>query len=161
MFGYPGAGKTTTAGVISQLTGAVHLSSDKKRLEMFPNPSFSPQEHDTLYAALDTQTEELLGQGKDVIYDANLNRYQHRAEKYAICQKTGAAPMLIWVKAPKSLAKERAAHISRLHLVPEKETPDAMFDRIADVIEEPGPEEPYTELDGTKITQQYVAGKLL
>src|SRR5215207_7043841 len=95
MFGYPGAGKTTTAEAIATLTGAVHLSSDKVRLELFPRPAFSQAEHDALYKTLNLRTEELLRQGKDVVYDANLNRYQHRKEKYDICQQTGATPKLL------------------------------------------------------------------
>lgn len=160
MLGYPGAGKTTVAELLHTLTGAVHLSSDKTRLEMFANPSFSSQEHDALYQALDSQTETWLAQGKSVIYDANLNRYQHRADKYAICERTGAKAILLWVQTPKQLAKERAAHMSRLHLVPDNESPEKMFDRIAAVIEEPTPNEPFIQLDGTKITPAYLTQKL-
>lgn len=156
MLGYPGAGKTTAAEVIHDLTGAVHVSSDKARMEMFPDPTFSDKEHDALYKNLDVQTEELLGQGQSVIYDANLNRYQHRADKYDICKRTGATPVLLWVQAPKPLAKVRAAHTSRLHLVPKHESPETMFDRISGVIEAPKPNEPFTKLDGTKITKEYI-----
>lgn len=60
MMGYPGAGKTTTAEVVEKLTGAVHLSSDKLRLQIAPQPTFSTQEHDELYAKLNQMTEDLL-----------------------------------------------------------------------------------------------------
>lgn len=156
MLGYPGAGKTTAAEIIHDLTGAVHMSSDKQRLKMFPAPSFSETEHAALYSALDRKTEKLLQAGQDVIYDANLNRHRHRVEKYTICERVGATPVLIWVKAPKELAKTRASHTSRLHLVPHHESPEAMFNRIARVLEEPHPNEPYTQLDGTKITPGYI-----
>ncbi len=160
MLGYPGAGKTTAAEHIQQLTGAVHLSSDEVRTKIFENPEFSQTEHDTLYSELDRQTKELLSQGKSVIYDANLNRFQHRLEKYDICKRTGANPELIWVQTPKSLAKHRATAIGRLHLVPKNETLSEMFDRIALIIEEPGPDEPYTAIDGTKITSDYISQTL-
>ena len=160
MFGYPGAGKTTAAEIIQQLTGAVHLSSDKTRFEMFPKPSFDQAEHAKLYQALDAKTEELLRQGKSVIYDANLNRYQHRQDKYDICRQTGARAVLLWVKTPKELAKDRAAHLSRQHLWPPNETSDQLFDRIADLIEGPGPKEAYVTLDGTKLDKQHVRSEL-
>ena len=156
MLGYPGAGKTTTAEVIANLTGATHLASDRIRLQMFQKPTFSAEEHATLYHEIDRMTEELLTQGKDVIYDANLNRYQHRKEKYDICNRTGATPVLVWVQADKNLAKSRASHFNRFQLWPKHETPDQMFDRIADLIEEPKPTEPYKVVDGTKVTEEYI-----
>lgn len=156
MFGYPGAGKTTTAKIIRDLTGAVHLSSDELRLKMFPQPQFTSEEHDKLYKALDDQTRQLLTDGKSVIYDANLNRHQHRQEKYDICQQTGAKPVLVWIHTPAELAKQRATHARRQHLVPKAESPDDMFYRIAGIIESPSPDENPIILDGTLITPDYV-----
>jgi|SRR3989344_939163 len=160
MLGYPGAGKTTTAEVIHELTGAVHLSSDNLRVEMFDNPVYDQTEHDALYKALDEKAETLLSSGKSVIYDANLNRYQHRQDKYAICERTGAKPVLVWVQTPKELAKQRATETNRLHLVPRDETLVQMFDRIADLIEQPIATEPFLTVDGTKVTPEYVANVL-
>ncbi len=157
MLGYPGAGKTTTAKVIAQLTGAVHLSSDHVRTELFAKPSFSQEEHQKLYQELDAKTEELLGGGKSVIYDANLNRYQHRKDKYNICAKTGSKPVLIWVKTPRDLAKSRALHDSRSHLVPKDESADTMFERIANIIEPPKADEIPVIVDGTRVTKDYIS----
>lgn len=156
MLGYPGAGKTTTAKVIHDLTGAVHVSSDEMRLKMFPHPSFSQSEHDQLYRYIDREVEQLLRAGNNVIYDANLNRHRHRQEKYDMCARVGARPLLIWVQTAKELAKSRAVHHSRSQLVPHNESPAEMFDRIARVIEEPHPNEKYISVDGTKVTADYV-----
>lgn len=156
MFGYPGAGKTTAAEVISRLTGAVHLQSDKVRLELFPEPTFSQLEHDALYAALDIRTEQFLRQGEDVIYDANLNRYQHRRDKYDICKHADATPILLWVQTEKTLSRVRAMDENRKHLLPPDETPGMIFDRVVDILQEPGPAEPYIVIDGTKITDDYM-----
>lgn len=158
--GYPGAGKTTAAQVIQQLTDAVHISSDKMRLEIAPKPVFSPAEHELLYRKLNQTTEELLTEGKDVVYDANLNRRQHRQEKYDICRRTGAEPVLLWVQTPKTLAKERAVNENRAHLVPQNETASEMFDRIADIIEPPTEDEKPIIIDGTKINQDYIRSLL-
>jgi predicted kinase len=160
MFGYPGAGKTTIAKVIAKLTGAVRLSSDEVRLELFPQPTFSEDEHQKLYDTLNERTADLLRQGQSVIYDANLNRYEHRKEKYDICRQLNVQSVLLWVKTPKELSKTRAVHDSRQHLWPKDETPADMFDRIADVVEEPQSSESYVELDGTQITKDYIAKKL-
>lgn len=160
MLGVPGAGKTTTAKVLHELTGAAHLSSDAIRSALFAEPTFTQAEHDELYRYLDSTTEDLLKAGKDVIYDANLNRFQHRQDKYDICKRTSAQPVLLWLKTPRDMAKERASDVSRQHLWPSNETPEQMFERIAGVIEEPGPNEPFTVIDGTKVTPEYIQEQL-
>lgn len=160
MMGYPGAGKTTTAKIIHELTGAVHICSDEMRLKFFPHPSFSDAEHNSLYRHLDKQTQELLTEGKDVIYDANLNRYRHRKEKYIICERLGAQPVLMWLQTPRELAKVRAAQSSRSHLWPHGESSQEMFERITRSIEDPHPTENYIQIDGTKVTADYVRQKL-
>lgn len=160
MLGYPGAGKTTTAEKIQQQTGAVHLSSDKLRLEMFPMAKFNQAEHDSLYQALDAKTEALLSEGKDVIYDANLNRFKHRQEKYDICRRTNSKSKLIWVQTPKEIAKNRATNKIRLNLAPQGEALADMFDRIAGIIETPHSDETFVVVDGTKVTPEYIAQTL-
>jgi len=162
LLGYPGAGKTTTSTFIQEITGAVHLNSDTVRLELFPHPTFTQKEHDALYKELNTRTKKLLKQGKDVIYDANLNRRKHRQEKYDLCQEVGAQPLLLWVRTAKPLAKQRrVADAESHHLVPTHEDPSSMFDRLVGVFEEPTTDEPYIQVDGTKVTRDYIRQLLL
>lgn len=158
MFGYPGAGKTTTAKTIHELTGAEHLSSDALRLELFPKPTYTQEEHDKVYAELDRRAEELLKQGKSVVYDANLNRYMHRLEKYELCERTGAKAVMIWVQAPKQLARERAVMRGHHHLVPKDETFESMFDRVTSIIEEPREDEPLYTISGDPLDKNEIAG---
>jgi predicted kinase len=159
MLGYPGAGKTTAAEVIAAQTGAVHLASDKIRLEMFPDPQFTEEEHRQLYQAIDNRTEELLKEGKSVIYDANLNRYIHRKEKYDICAQTGAKPVLVWIRTAEPIAKQRATEDGDGDLKrPYGNLAVSTFERLAREIEPPNhKEKPFmVEMDGTKISPEYV-----
>lgn len=157
MLGYPGAGKTTTAEIVSKLTGAVHLSSDRFRLAMFPEPKFTPEEHQAVYGALDYLTELLLSKGVSVIYDANLNRYQHRHEKYLICHKTGAEATLLWVQADAELAKKRATiHGDNDDKRPYGNLAPDVFDRLVHEIEPPHTEEPRIDVDGTRVNEIYI-----
>jgi len=156
MSGNPGAGKTTIAKIVEEITGAVRLTSDEVRVELFPKPTFSKQEHDELYAILNQRTEELLKSGQSVIYDANLNRLQHRQEKYDICERVGAKPVLLWVKTPREMARSRAVHDSRSHLWPPNETPGDMFDRVVDIVEEPNDAELYIRVDGQNASKETV-----
>ncbi len=160
MLGYPGAGKTTTAKIIAELTGAVRLSSDELRQELFEQPTFSQTEHQRLYQELDARTEQLLSADKSVIYDANLNRYAHRQEKYQICERAGAKSLLVWLRTPKEIAKARAMDPGRRHLIPRDETPEAMFERIAEIIQPPQANEVYVEINGQDVSRESVARAL-
>jgi len=162
LLGNPGAGKTTVAKIIEELTGAIRLTSDEERFKRFPNPSFSHEEHTSLYNQLDQETANLLADGKSVIYDANLNRFAHRAEKYKICHQTGAKAVLVWLNTDRELSKHRSTDQQRQHLWPSGETPRDMFDRIANLIETPRPNENPIILDGTNnLTKNVVAKALL
>lgn len=154
--GYPGAGKTTTAKLIAELTSAARLSSDEVRLQLFAEPKFNEAEHQKLYTHLNTKCLDLLKAGTSVVYDANLNRYEHRQEKYDIAHQLGVKTVLIWVKTPKQLAKERATHTERTRFIPQHETAPAMFDRIAAIIELPKAHETAVIIDGTHITKQAI-----
>ena len=149
--GLPGSGKTTLAKQIQSLTKATILSSDEYRLMLFPDPTFSQKEHDSLYAMLDHNVEHLLSAGRSIIYDANLNRRHHRTEKYALANKYNANIKLWWVQTPQLIAKGRRVDEQDPRLVPTGESSERMFDRIATVFEEPLPNEEYIVVDGKNI----------
>lgn len=154
MLGLPGSGKTTAALEISKQTGAVHLSSDEVRRRLFKKSSFSQTEHNKLYTHLDEEVSELLKQGKSVIYDANLNRLSHRIEKYELASKYSLKTILVWVQTPKELAKTRRVHIEpQPDLTPKDETPEGMFERIADIFEAPASHEDFVIIDGQHVDE--------
>jgi predicted kinase len=161
MLGYPGAGKTTTAKVIHELTGAVHLWADHIRSEKFGKPTYSHQENLELYKHLNELTAELLAANNSVIFDTNFNFYKDRAHLSSIATQHGAETKLIWVKVPKEAAKQRAVNEAHKHAtrilghMPVKD-----FERISRNLEKPLPDEPYIEIDGTKVTKNYVARQL-
>lgn len=160
LLGLPGSGKTTAAKEIATLTGAVHLSSDNFRLSLFDAPQFTQDEHDALYKTLDYMCELLLKTGTSVVYDANLNRYEHRHEKYLLAKKLHIPVRLLWLQVEKATAKKRRIETQHPALVPQHENPHDMFERIATVFEAPTSEESFTILDGTKITTEYIAEQL-
>lgn len=161
MMGLPGAGKTTAAKIIERLTGSVRLSSDEARLMLWEAPVFNEAEHQLLYEYLDEQTSRLLKADRSVIYDANLNRYEHRQEKYELARALGATTKLCWVQTPPEIAKNRRIKDDLTHLVPSSdESPAEMFERISKLIETPEKSESFIVLDGTKITSDYVARAL-
>lgn len=162
MLGYPGAGKTTVSELIAQQSRAVHLSSDKFRLHMFPKPDFGQPEHDAVYGALDYMTELFLAHGLSVIYDANLNRYRHRKDKYDICERAGASAVLLWLQTPHDLAKQRATELGMNDPArrPYGNLDKGVFDRLAREIEPPHDDERVIKIDGHAVTPDMIANAL-
>lgn len=160
LMGLPGAGKTTLAKELQKITKGARMSSDDYRKLIYPEPTFSQKEHDNLYGLLDHSVGHLLEAEHDVIYDANLNRFAHRQEKYELAKKFNADVRLWWVKTPIELAKQRRVDEQDHILLPKGETPENMFDRVATVFEPPSEEEKYTVVDGTKINTKYIKSLL-
>jgi predicted kinase len=151
LMGLPGSGKTTLAKTIEKLTGAVRLSSDEYRLMLFPKPTFSQAEHDQLYAILDANVDILLKAGRDVIYDANLNRYKHRQEKYLLGNKHGVDTKLWWLITPDDLAKQRRLRDQNHVFIPTGDTPEQLFERVSGVFEPPSKAEKPIAIDGSHL----------
>lgn len=156
MLGIPGAGKTSIAEYIADITKAVHVSSDQFRKHMFDNPeNITEIEHDQIYDMLDYIAEQILKSGKSVIYDANLNQYVHRLEKYQICKDVGAEPKLVWVKTSEEVARKRATEQADLH--PQHRPFGNMraetFERLAAQMEEPKKDEKAAVISGDEINK--------
>jgi predicted kinase len=165
MLGLPGAGKTTASKIIHQLTGAVHLWADQERRELFGVPSYSHDENLDLYDQLNSETTSLLSAGKSVVYDTNFGFYKDRELMRSIANQASAEIKLIWVVAAQKLAEERATNATERH--PSRvlgdhngNMPLQKFRHIQANFEAPHDNEDYIELDGTKITPDYVASKL-
>lgn len=163
MLGYPGAGKTTVSDIIRDLTGAVHLNSDRFRQHMFSKPlEITNEEHENMYKHLDYIAETILESGKSVIYDANLNKYAHRQEKYAIAKKLGVNTKLIWVKTDPEIARKRAtidAHNNPVNR-PFGNMQTQTFERLVQGIEAPRDDEQAIEISGETISPENVAKAL-
>jgi predicted kinase len=161
MMGYPGAGKTTTARIISELTGAVHIWTDHERKKLFGHPTHSEHESSELYRRLNAYTDTLLNEGKSVIFDTSFNHFRDRSYMRTLAERHGARVVIIWVQTPKELAKSRAlsfdhARNNQYHTVMSPQE----FGRIADNLELPATSEAPIALDGTRITKEYVRQEL-
>jgi len=161
MVGYPGSGKTTTAKVIHELTGAEHIWADHERKARFGTPTHSKAESRILYDHLNAKIDDLLAEGKSVIFDTNFNFYKDREHMREIAAKNGARAVLIWVQTPREIAFERASidvHKQETRVL--GDMPRSEFDRMTSNLQPPAEDEKPVILDGTKITPEYVAEKL-
>ena len=152
--GYPGAGKTTIAKHIEHTTGAEHLWADQERQKLFGYATHSEQENNRLYELLDKKTEQLLSQGKSVIFDTNFNFHKDRLMLRNIADKYQAKTVIIWVNTPKDVAKPRALH----HTHRDKNgysvtmTEDE-FERLSNHLEPPTDDEQPIIIDGSKLEE--------
>lgn len=86
--GLPGSGKSTVAAELTRLLKEKHLkaqllSSDDLRKVMTPNPTYSLEERDAVYATLVFIAKLLTRNGVNVVIDStgNLRRYRDKARK--------------------------------------------------------------------------------
>lgn len=157
MLGYPGAGKTTAAKAIHQLTGAVHLWADKIRNERYSHPTHSHQENLELYSYLNELAAELLATGQSVVFDTGFNFYKDREHLRRIAEKHDADTRLVWVQTKVDLARQRATHESHAQRNTYPQVmPAEQFNRISGDFEPPERGEKYVAMDGINITPETV-----
>jgi predicted kinase len=161
MVGYPGSGKTTTAQIIHNLTGAVHIWTDYERQAMFGKPTHSLAESHKLYERLNKTTEILLSEGRSVIFDTNFSFRKDRNRLRDIADIYKADTKVVWLKVAKDIARQRAtSHAEEQATRLLGNIPAADFERITHNLEPPKKDETPIILDGTMITPDYVAQML-
>ncbi|HVS58573.1 MAG TPA: ATP-binding protein [Candidatus Saccharimonadales bacterium] len=158
MVGYPGSGKTTTAKIIHELTGAEHVWADKERHERF-GEVYRQADSDELYRILNDRTAQLLQAGKSVVFDTNFNYRKDRDSLRQIATEAGATPVVLWLQTPKETAFHRAVTQTNGQRMFVSMTHDD-FERVASHLEAPGADEHPIVLDGTHVTAEYVKQNL-
>lgn len=161
MMGFPGAGKTTAAKIIAELTNATHLWADHIRRERIKNPTYSHSENQALYKNLNQETAAMLKKGQSVVFDTNFNFYRDREHLRTIASNCNAQCKLIWIQTPKPIAKSRAVDEPHLHKTRVLGAmPEDQFLRLSNQLETPKDNEKVIVLDGTKLTPKYIVEKL-
>lgn len=151
LIGYPGAGKSTAGNIIAEHTGAIHLIADFERHKMFPDPQHTEEESLELYNALNQKTDELLSQGKSVVFDTNFNFRHDREALRQIANKYSVETLIIWVQVDKHLAKERAVGTHETRNGYTTVMSEERFNKIVSKLEPPAEDEKFIKIDGTKI----------
>jgi predicted kinase len=156
MVGYPGAGKTTVAQWIAKGTGAAHLWADVERHQMFNQPSHSQTESRELYDKLNRQVEQLLANGRSVIFDTSFNYYRDRQLLRDIAERHQAETIVIWLATPLETAQARAVHANVVRNGYDFAMTAKQFGVIADKLEAPHENEKVIKIDGTKLDAETV-----
>lgn len=159
--GYPGAGKTTVAQLIHEATGAVHLWADHERHAMFDTVTHSKDESQELYSRLNALADSLLAVGKSVIFDTNFNFRRDRDHLRDIANRHGAETVIIWVRTPREMAKQRA--ISEAEGQATRiwgNMPEQDFERLANHLQPPEDNEQFITVDGSALDPEAVKRQL-
>jgi predicted kinase len=158
--GYPGAGKTTIAKIIAEATGATHLWADVERHKLFKRPTHSQAESLQLYDHLNRQAEALLTAGRSVVFDTNFNFYADRQKLRKIADRSGAITKLIWITAPKAIAKNRAVNSDKSRNGYEMSMTEEQFEAIVSKLEPPTKNEEFIKIDSMKLDKKTVVSLL-
>lgn len=168
MLGYPGAGKTTAAKIIAGQTGAEHIWADHERRKLHDDDDYGKVEKTAkfnlhLYDKLNKKAVKLLKENKSVVYDAAFNHLKDRLMLRDLAHQLNIPTVIVWVKAPKEIAKQRAQNPSDLQgtRVLGASMSDERFEELALKLEQPRGDEKVIELDGQKLSEEYIKHKLV
>jgi predicted kinase len=107
--GLPGTGKSYFAARLREALGGrvVVLESDALRKALVARPTYSLLESARLFGACHALIEELLAEGRVVVFDATNLFARGRRELEEIADRRGARYLLVRLFAPRALALER------------------------------------------------------
>lgn len=110
--GAPGSGKSFFAEHFADIFKAPIISIDRLRKQIFPSPTFSKEEDETLEKVADDTLDEVLKTKRTVIYEGKTGL---RNDRLAISRKArhaGYEPLFVWVQTDRETAKKRATKAS-------------------------------------------------
>lgn len=105
--GHPGSGKTYFSERLAKEYNLVHLSRDRFRKEITPNPTFQAEERDAIMRAVNWINEEFLMKGVGVLNDGNYNKKKYRNELAKIAKKMGATYVVVHIITSIEQAEKR------------------------------------------------------
>lgn len=98
LYGFPGSGKSFVARNLAEHISLAHVSADRMRSELFATPRYDNQENAIISHLMNYMTEEFLGAGLSVAYDANTLRASQRRRLRELAAKHRAAYLLVWLQ---------------------------------------------------------------
>jgi len=98
LYGFPGSGKSFVARNLAEHIQLAHVSADRMRSELFATPRYDNQENAIISHLMNYMTEEFLGAGLSVAYDANTLRASQRRRLRELAAKHRAAYLLVWLQ---------------------------------------------------------------
>ncbi|WP_290810199.1 AAA family ATPase [Halovivax sp.] len=152
--GLPGVGKSTVSGYVADRLDASRYRSDEVRKELFPDPTYEPEETARTYDELLGRAREDLEAGRNVVLDATFSSRSFRGQADLIAREVDAECAFVRVTCEPGVLRRRierrtetvsdAGYAEHLEV---RETFDS-FERDHDAIDNSGPiEETFRQVD--------------
>jgi len=109
LIGLPGSGKSHFARALVKRYPAAVLDSDALRGVLYESPQHTVQEHARLFPAIEVLAHRLLGRGVPVVVDATNLKEANRKPLYRLAKEAGARLVIVRVRAPLGVVRERLA----------------------------------------------------
>ncbi len=106
VFGLPGSGKSYFASRLAKMINAVYINSDRLRMEMFNDRTYSEQEKAAVYKAMLKKMKEAMNQDKNIILDATFHKNETRKLFIQEADRKDGI-FFIEVKADENIIRER------------------------------------------------------
>ena len=105
--GLPGTGKSYFARKLTEFIPLVVLESDRLRKLLVMEPRYTPDEHSRVFNACHSLIEDLLYQGRRVLFDATNLTESFRQPLYRICDKLSVPLILVRFTAPQEVVRHQ------------------------------------------------------
>ncbi len=109
LIGLPGSGKSHFARRLARRYPAAILDSDALRSVLYESPQHTAQENARLFPAIRAVAGRLLGRGLPVLLDATNLKEAHRQRSYRLARDAGARLVIVRLRAPFAVMRERLA----------------------------------------------------
>lgn len=107
MVGAPGSGKSYLGRTLSVALGAELIQTDGVRKELFPEPSYTPDEASTVYGVCHRRIAAALAEGKCVIFDGTNLRERRRRTLYQLAERAKAQVWIVVAYASEETIRQR------------------------------------------------------
>lgn len=150
MLGFVGSGKSYVSRWLVPHVNAVYLRVDELRLAMFGadrSELYTPENKALVNGASRYAMMQIIKSGQaNVVHDANHNSAKMRQNIAYLVEQEGAKAVVVWVKTPVEVAKERAVirTVTEGHELFEEN----LVEKMAKRLEEPRPNEVVIVIDG-------------
>jgi len=105
--GLPGTGKSYLAGQLAEQLPLVVVASDQVRRLLFPQPTYSGEEHGVVHTTCQALVDQLLREGYSVVLDATNLQHRHRERYYALAEERGARLLILQTTAAPETVRQR------------------------------------------------------
>ena len=109
LIGLPGSGKSHFARHLAKRYPAAILDSDALRSVLYESPQHTDQENARLFPAIQVLARRLLDRGVSVLLDATNLKGAHRKPSYRLAREAGARLVIVRLRAPFAVMRERLA----------------------------------------------------